>query len=54
MALKIAIGQPFEIANKIGSPIPASDHPHDDWLFHNTVTKISTFYFTTAPCLAFR
>src|SRR5271157_2427241 len=33
---QIAIGQSFEVANKIGAPVSASDHTHNDWFFHIT------------------
>src|SRR5260370_698135 len=33
---KMTIGQPFEVADQIGSPISAPDNTHCDWLFHST------------------
>jgi hypothetical protein len=38
---QIAIRQPFEVPNEIGTPIPASNHTHDNWLFHITVLNTS-------------
>jgi len=37
----MAIGQPFEVTNEIGSPITASDHTHNDWFFHMTASERS-------------
>jgi len=36
---QIAIGQSFEVANKIGAPVSASDHTHNDWIFHITANS---------------
>jgi hypothetical protein len=39
---EVTIGKPFEVANKIGAPIPTSNHAHNDWFFHIQCFELST------------
>jgi hypothetical protein len=49
---EIAIGQPFEVPNKIRPPISAADHSHHNWLFHSTlIARFEIFIAITAVCL---
>jgi hypothetical protein len=37
--LQIAIRQPFEVTNEIGSPISAPNNTHHNWFFHITASQ---------------
>ena len=41
---EMTVGQPFEVANQIGSPISAANNAHKDWFFHNnTIGRSEVF-----------
>jgi hypothetical protein len=42
----VAIGQPFEVANKIRAPIPAPNNTHRNWFFHMIVDRSVCRLFT--------